>query len=228
MTPISLVLAPHADDEVLGMGGTIARLVAQGERVVVAVLTGHGSQPHPIWPAVHWDVVRGECRDACSILGVQEVIFQELPAACLDATPAWQINAVVSQIVTQVQPSALYVPFGFDLHKDHGAISYAASVAARPYTATARSISRVLAYETLSETHLAPPYMTPPFQPNVFIDVTETIELKVRAMEAYKSQLQVGNMPRSIGALRSLAHLRGTHIGSAAAEAFVLLGEYVR
>lgn len=224
----ALVLAPHADDEVLGMGGTIARLVSEGHRVVVAVLTGHGAETHPIWPASHWDVVRKECRIACDVLGVQELIFGELPAACLDVTPAWKINAVVSEIVQQVKPRELYVPFGFDLHKDHGAIAYAASVAARPYTDSARSIARVLAYETLSETHLAPPYLAPPFQPNVFVNITETIEQKIQAMQAYKSQLQEGNMPRSIGALRSLAYLRGTHIGCAAAEAFVLLGEFVR
>jgi LmbE family N-acetylglucosaminyl deacetylase len=224
----ALVLAPHADDEVLGMGGTIARLVSKGHRVVVAVLTGHGSQPHPLWPASHWDVIRQECRTACDILGVHELIFGDLPAACLDVTPAWKINAAVNVIVQQVQPKELYVPFGFDLHKDHGAIAYAASVAARPYTAVARSITRVLAYETLSETHLAAPYLAPPFQPNVFVDITETVERKILAMQAYKSQLQEGNMPRSIGALRSLAHLRGTHIGCPAAEAFVLLGEYVR
>nr|WP_256734991.1 PIG-L deacetylase family protein [Variovorax sp. dw_954] len=223
-----MVLAPHADDEVLGMGGTIARLVAENRRVVVAVVTGHGEDPHPLWPAERWELVRAECKAACAILGVDELIFRELPAACLDSLPAWKINSVIQEIVAQVRPSELYVPFGFDLHKDHGAISYAASVVARPYTVTGQSIARVLAYETLSETNLAPPYMAPAFQPNVFVNISETIDKKIEAMQAYQSQLQPENMPRSTAAIRSLAHLRGTHIGCMAAEGFVLLGEYVR
>ena len=55
-----LVIAPHADDEVLGMGGTIARKVAEGDVVHVAVLTGQGKPPHPLWPARVWDEVRAE------------------------------------------------------------------------------------------------------------------------------------------------------------------------
>lgn len=223
-----LVLAPHADDEVLGMGGTIARLTASGCVVKVAVLTGHGDKPHPIWGADFWETVRQECRLAAGILGCSEPIFRELPAACLDYTPAHQINQVINELLAQVDPQVLYVPFAFDLHKDHGAIAYGASVAARPYLASARSVERVLAYETLSETHLAPPYLAPSFQPNVYVDISDYMEDKLNAMKAYASQVQNENLPRSLTALRALATLRGAHIGVAAAEGFVLLGEYQR
>ena len=81
------------------------------------------------------------------------------------------------------------MPFAFDLHKDHGAIAYGVSVAARPYLASARNIRRVLAYETLSETHLAPPYLAPAFQPNVFVDVSAQIDRKLEAVRTYASQL---------------------------------------
>lgn len=223
-----LVLAPHADDEVLGMGGTIARFIQDGRRVVVAILTGHGDEPHPLWPRERWDLVRAECRKASEILGVKEVLFRELPAACLDAVPAWQTNRAVEQLIAEVGPSEIYVPFPFDLHKDHGAITYGVGVAARPYLDGAKNVERILAYETLSETHLAFPYMAPPFQPNVFVDITSTLEAKVEAFKAYESQIQPDHLPRSPAAIRALATLRGTHIGCSAAEAFVLLGEYKR
>lgn len=223
-----LVLAPHADDEVLGMGGTIAKYAAAGHQVTLAVLTGHGDKPHPLWPKESWTKIREECTAAAKIMGVHEVIFRELPAACLDTTPAWQINKVVSEIVTIVSPAEVYIPFHYDLHQDHAAISYALYVAARPYLTTARAIKRVLAYETLSETHLAPPYLMPAFQPNVFVDISETVETKISAMGSYKSQIQPDHLPRSLAALKALATLRGTHIGCHAAEAFVLIGEYNR
>lgn len=223
-----LVIAPHADDEVLGLGGVISRLSSEGHEVVVAVLTGHGEEPHPLWPRENWTVVREECLAAANVMGVASVRFFELPAACLDVTPAWQINDVVAKLVSEVKPSSVYIPFSFDLHKDHGAIAYAVNVATRPYLSTAKDIVRVLAYETLSETHLAPPYLAPAFQPNVFVDISAYLERKLSAMAAYKSQLQPDGFPRSLSNIEALARLRGAHIGVKAAEAFVLLGEYLR
>jgi LmbE family N-acetylglucosaminyl deacetylase len=224
----TLVLAPHADDEVLGMGGTIARLCKAGQRVVVAVLTGHGEQPHPLWPKENWIQIRSECQEAGKIMGVDSIVFRELPAACLDVTPSWQVNKIVCEIIAEIQPTEVFLPFHHDLHKDHASIAYALYVAARPYLASTKFIKRVLAYETLSETHLTPPYLMPSFQPNVFVNITETLEVKLSAMRAYTSQLQADNSPRSISALKALATLRGAHIGCQAAESFLLLGEYER
>ncbi len=223
-----LVLAPHADDEVLGMGGTIARMRADGRNVVIAILTGHGEEPHPLWSRSNWVTIRKECVAAAKVLGNCTVMFKELPAACLDVMPAWQVNRVVAEVLHEVNPTEVYVPFIHDLHKDHAAIAYAAFVALRPYLESSLNIKRVLAYETLSETHLFAPYLAPAFQPNVFIDISTTLEIKIQAMQAYASQIQTDNLPRSENALRALAVLRGTHIGSHAAEAFLLLGEYQR
>lgn len=224
----TLVIAPHADDEVLGMGAAISRFCEEGVEVTLAVLTGHGEEEHPLWPRENWKVIREECLAAAKVMGVADVRFFELPAACLDVTPAWQINDVVAKLVNEVRPTSIYVPFAFDLHKDHGAIAYAVNVATRPYLPTAKTIFRVLAYETLSETHLAPPYLAPAFQPNVFIDVSAHLERKLNAMAEYKSQLQPDGLPRSLSNIEALARLRGAHIGAKAAEAFVLLGEYLR
>lgn len=203
----------------------MARLAAEGEDVVVAVLTGHGEKPHPLFAPDAWDQVRQECQESCSILGVSRLLFKELPAVSLDVMPAWQINTTVMEVLEEVKPDTLYVPFANDLHKDHGAIAYAASVAARPYLPIGKSISRILAYETLSETHLSPAYIEPAFQPSSFCDISNFIDLKVKALSAYKSQLQPECMPRSLTCLRALATLRGSHIGVEAAEAFVLLRE---
>lgn len=224
----TLVVAPHADDEVLGMGGTIARLTQAGQRVVVAVLTGHGEDEHPLWQRGTWDAVRAEAAAATEILGVSELVFRELPAAMLDHHPGWRTNAAVDELVDEYRPEQLFVPFLHDLHRDHGAIAYSAVVAARPYLPRSRQLRRVAAYETLSETHLAPPYLAPAFQPQLFIDISSTLDLKLQAMAAYKSQIQPDGLPRSLSALQALATLRGAHIGTTAAEAFVVLGEYER
>lgn len=220
-----LVLAPHADDEVLGVGATIAKLVDSGECVTVAVMTGHGAEKHPLWPESAWATVRNECSRACSVLGVERVLFKELPAACLDNLPVWQINSEVQNVIEEVAPDELYIPFANDLHKDHGSIAYAVSVATRPYLALGKQVKRVIAYETLSETHLSPAYLEQAFQPNLFVDVSDYLSLKVKAFQQYESQIHPDHMPRSIRSIEALAHLRGSHIGVDAAEAFVILRE---
>ena len=223
-----MVFAPHADDEVLGVGGTIARHVADGEHVILAVLTGSGDGDHPIWPNALWDEIHRECANSSKILGIQEVIFENLPAACLDFTAGWKINKVVEDILQKAEPSVVYIPFLHDLHKDHAAIAYAAHVATRSYLKSASSIRRILAYETLSETHVVPPYYANPFCPNVFVNIESTIDLKIEAMKAYRSQLQPDGFPRSLAAIRALATMRGSNIASSAAEAFMLIGDYSR
>ena len=87
-----LVFAPHADDETIGMGGTIALLRGKGYEVIVAIMTGHWEKKHPIWPREHWDNIRNEAKEAAKILNISKLIFRELPAACLDNIPSWVIN----------------------------------------------------------------------------------------------------------------------------------------
>lgn len=223
-----LVFAPHADDEVLGAGGLISLYARAGKCVNLVVMTGHGEEPHPIWQRESWEIIRTECREAAKILGIASVAFYELPAACLDVVPAWKINQIIFDAIKKFEPEEIYTPYFHDLHQDHKAIAYGINVALRPYLPNNRKLRRVLAYETLTETHLYYPNIVPSFQPNVFIDISETLDMKLLAMEKYKSQLQSDFQPRSLNSIRSLALARGAQIGVKAAEAFVLLGEYIR
>jgi LmbE family N-acetylglucosaminyl deacetylase len=218
-----LVIAPHADDETLGMGGSIARFATEGKHVVVAVLTGPGDEPHPLWPASTWDEIRAEAAHAMKVLGVADLIFENLPAACLDRTPDHVINETVSDVIARVQPHELYIPYLHDLHKDHLALSYAALVHSRGYLAQARGIELLAMYETPTETHLFPAALQPPFVPNMWVDVSATIEAKLEAWSCYRSQQQKGRTPRSPEALRALALTRGAEIGAESAEGFLVL-----
>ena len=223
-----LVFAPHADDETLGMGGTIALLREKGNKVFVAIMTGHGEKKHPLWPRESWDKIRNEAKEAAKVLNISELIFRELPAACLDNIPSWEINKEVNLLIKEIQPNEIYIPYSDDLHKDHNAISYAVIVASRPYLDISKSIRRILSYETLSETGLN--YLNPnnSFNPNVYVNISSVLNKKIEAMKKYKSQLQHSNQPRSIDNIKALAKIRGGNIGCEAAEAFVLLGEYNR
>jgi LmbE family N-acetylglucosaminyl deacetylase len=218
-----LVIAPHADDETLGCGGTIAKAVRDGHDVVVAVMTGHGPDPHPLWPRSVWDVVRGEARQAMPVLGVTDLRFCELPAVLIPDLPRHELNRACGELLNEVAPDELYVPFPLDLHGDHRELFHAFSVAWRPTTAVGRGIRRILAYETLSETHWNIPYVEQGFVPNVWNDISSTLDTKLEAMSRYASQVRPFPDARSIEALQALAQFRGAQVGVPAAESFVLV-----
>jgi LmbE family N-acetylglucosaminyl deacetylase len=219
-----LVVAPHADDETIGVGGTIARHAAAGDEVTVAVMTGHGEEaPHPIWPRDAWNVVRAELRESCAILGVREVVFKEIPAVGVVHEPLWRLTGLAAEIVAETRPEVMYVPFLFDLHKDHRELFHAFSVTWRPHLPLGRSVREVYAYETLTETHLNFPYAEQGFLPNTWVDISLFLETKLKAMAAFKTQVQPHPGGRSLEAARALAVWRGSQTGVAAAEAFCLV-----
>jgi len=218
-----LVVAPHADDETIGAGGTIARHVQHDDDVTVAVMTGHGEEPHPLWPRSVWDTVRGEAAEAMARLGVQDLVFEEIPAALVAEQQAWRVNQIAEALIRKTRPEILYVPFAFDLHRDHRAIFNAFSVAWRPVSEHGRGVREVLCYEVLSETHWNPPYLEAGFVPNVWIDISETVDAKMQALECFKSQMGSAPSPRSPDAMKALARWRGAQAGTHYAEAFVLV-----
>jgi LmbE family N-acetylglucosaminyl deacetylase len=222
MTSPILVIAPHADDETLGVGGTIARRVAEGREVHVAIVTGHGPGTHPLWPQSVCDQVRGEAASAMEVLGAR-LHFAEIPAALVADQPVWQVNATIAALVENIAPHTLYVPFVNDLHKDHREIFHAASVAWRSSSPVGRAIREVYCYEVPSETHWNAPYVEAGFLPNTWVDISQQLDTKLRALACYQSQVRPAPDARSIEAVRALAVWRGSQQHMAAAEAFVAI-----
>lgn len=218
-----LVVAPHADDETLGVGGTIARRAAEGHEVHVAVATGHGREPHPLWPRSVWDRVRAEARRAVAVLGVHQLHFEEVPAAMVADQPIWHLNRTIGGLIEKIEPDVLYAPFPFDLHKDHREIFHALSVAWRTSNASGRKLRAIYCYEVQSETHWNAPYLEAGFLPNAWVDVSGYLDTKLRALSCYESQLRPAPDARSLEAVRALALWRGSQQGMAAAEAFVAI-----
>ena len=214
----TLIIAPHPDDEILGCGGTIARLVADDCSVAIAIVT-KGFAPQFSRELVQQ--VREEAKSAHSMLGVTETHYLDLPAAALDTVPATELNATLTQLIQDVQPDTIFVPFIGDIHTDHQLTFLAAMVASRPRDLKAPR--RIYAYETLSETNWYAPGITPAFVPNVFIDISATLETKLAAFGLFESQVKPFPDERSIEAIRALAVMRGASMHRQAAEAFMLV-----
>lgn len=218
MKPRLVVVAPHRDDEVLGVGGTLASAAADGHETFVIIVTR--GYP-PAFDPAETERLREETSRAHELLGVRETFALDFPAAGLDSVSHSDLNAELARIIGDVQPDRVFIPFAGDLHLDHQKVFLSSLVAVRP---SARWSPRaVYAYETLSETYWNAPYISPYFQPNVFMNVSAHLETKIRAMESYVSQIRPFPHERSAEALRALATLRGSTVGCQAAEAFVLI-----
>jgi N-acetylglucosamine malate deacetylase 1 len=213
-----LIVAPHPDDEVLGCGGTIARLTEAGREVHVAIVTT-GTPPR--FSPEQAKTVRAEAAVSHKMLGVAQTHWLDLPAAELDRVPHADLNAAIARVFAAVRPSTAFVPFVGDVHLDHQLVFRSCLVAARPRDDAAPA--RLLAYETLSETNWGAPGIDPAFAPTVFIDIAETLERKIAAFAAFASQCRDFPDERSPEAIRALAILRGATVHRRAAEAFILV-----
>jgi LmbE family N-acetylglucosaminyl deacetylase len=216
VTATVLVVAPHEDDEVLGAGGTMARFAHEGARVAVVVLT-RGFFPQST--EEEESLLREEAARAHQILKVAETIFLDFPAAALDTVPHRDLNRAMNELYQRLSPTHVLIPFLGDIHRDHQAAFLSAMVMCRP---NGGHLPRsAWTYETLSETNWNAPPLTPGFLPNTYIDITEYLETKIKAFQAYRSQIRPFPHERSVESLKALATLRGSAVHLRAAEAFV-------
>lgn len=215
-----LVFAPHPDDEIIGVGGTIAKRAKVGDEVYVCVVTK--AQP-PMFSAELVEQGRSECRKADAQLGVKETIFLDFPAVMLETVPRYEFNGKFCEVIQRIQPDEVYIPHRGDMQLDHKMVVDAAMVAVRPRGNCYPK--RVYAYETLSETGWNIPNTVNDFIPTVYEDITDTFDKKLAAMNVFQSQLAPFPAARSIGAIEALAKFRGATVNVMAAEAFSLIRE---
>ena len=210
-----LVVAPHPDDETLGVGGTIAKFAARGDEVFVLMVSGHLP---PLYNREDYEKTVSEAYSAFSELGVLKSEFLEIPATMIGDQPLHKVNGRISKIVNDFNPHIVFCPYP-DRHVDHRLVFDSVMVATRP-VGIGRDIEIVATYETLSETHWNAPHIEPNFTPNWVVNISDYIDTKLAALKCYESQISDFPGPRSIEAVESLAKFRGTQAGFGYGEGF--------
>lgn len=210
----TLVFAPHPDDEVLGCGGTIIKKVQKGENVIVCIATKDNI----------FGVRRKETESANAFMGVKETVFLEFPDLELDKVPHEILTDSIREVIRRYNPFEVYTPHPGDLHTDHKALTAAVLVAIRPKYSFAPDFAYT--YETLSETGLD--YQNPIncFDPNIYIDISGTIDKKLETLAMHESQIEDYPFSRSLRAIEALSLYRGSQAGMKAAEAFRIIRGY--
>jgi len=216
-----LVVSPHPDDEVLGVGGTIARLASEGNDVTIVIVTKGWE---PLFENSQVKQVRAEARAASETLGAKSLRFMDLPVTKLSIMPKHELNEKFEKLINEENPELVFLPFYGDRHEDHRQVFDACMVALRP-VGNQRHVKQILCYETVSETHLSTAYVEPYFEPQLWVDISKHLSTKLKAMRKYKSQLRLEPDARSLEAISSLAKWRGSTVGMPAAECFVVVRE---
>ncbi len=217
-----LIIAPHADDEVLGCGGTINFYKRKGFKIYVAILTNANKGDKDKFSEKYIVNVRKESLKAHKYLGVKETFFYEFPAPFLDQYPIAKISDELNKLINKIKPEILFIPHLGDSHVDHQIVHKACLVASRPLTN--KCIPKILSYETLSETEWGVKKNNLHFIPNYYIELSSIdIKKKISAFNFYKSQTKKNHHPRSLNSIKSLAMYRGSNISRHFAEAFLLI-----
>ncbi len=215
-----LVIAPHPDDEILGCGGMMIENIKRGNEVYVCIVT-KGFPPQ--FNVDRTKRNQADARECHRAIGVKGTFFLDFPSTMLETVPRSEFNGRILKLVRDLQPDEVYIPHYGDMQKDHQLVAEACMVAVRPkYTPPTR---KVYAYETMSETAWNAPSIQNEFIPNVFVDISDSLQDKKKALGLYT--LQVSEFPdaRSLGAIEALARYRGAQMNMQAAEAFMLIRE---
>jgi len=219
-----LVIAAHPDDEVLGCGGTIARLAREGHDLYIAIL-GEGFtsrfQRREQADLSMVGALHTRSREAAQMLGAKDIFLHNLPDNRFDTVPLLEVIKIVEGLIANLGPNVIYTHHGCDLNVDHRVTHQAVLTATRPLKG--QPVREVYAFEIPSSTEWAFHRNGSAFHPNVFIDVSDTLAIKVQAFCHYETEVRPFPHPRSPEAITAIGQRWGSVAGCNAAEAFELV-----
>lgn len=215
-----LIVAAHPDDEILGMGGTIPLLKDNGALVDVVIVTD-GSSTQYIGDKEVMERKHSESVKALEILRVDSVFQWKFPDMLLDTIPHVNLNQVLEDLINKNKYDCVFCQDFGDINMDHKKVYESVSVAVRPHPF--QHVKLFLTYYVNSSSEWGGISNKIIFSPNVFVDITNTLELKLEAMAEYKSELRDYPHPRSLKAIENSAKYFGNMVGYDCAEAFKLI-----
>ncbi len=218
-----LVIAAHPDDEVFGMGGTIAKRVRQGDEVYVLIVSDGSTAQYRDSKELSSIIREKEEQIKCAneILGVKEVIHSNLPDMQLDSVKHIDVNEVIEKAIEIIKPEVVYTHFYGDVNMDHRCVYHSTMVAVRP-TPT-QCVKEVYCYSVPSSTEWEPQKSDTCFMPNVFVEIEDFFKFKEEAIRAYSAELRDFPHPRSVEYVRTMDTANGLKCGQKMVEEFVCL-----
>ena len=217
-----LIVAAHPDDEILGVGGTAARHVENGDDVYALILGEGQTSRFDRREDAGAEIVgrlHDNTRQAAAVLGIRQVFFEDFPDNRFDSVALLDIVKAVERRVRELAPQIVYTHHAGDLNVDHQRTYQAVLTATRPMEG--QPVKAIYAFEPVSSTEWNFAYGDAQFSPNVFVKLTNGQFIKKReAMEAYQTELCRYPHPRSLEMLEAVARRWGGVSGGYYVEAF--------
>lgn len=213
-----LVIAAHPDDEVLGCGGTIARLAKEGCEVFTVILgegiTSRDEKRDRDRRKNEVSLLKDHIKKANEILGVKDLFCFDFPDNRFDSVDLIDIVKVIEKVKNHIKPEIIFTHDINDLNIDHKITYQAVLTATRPVKGEV--VKGVYTFEILSSTE----WSFNQFVPNIYYDIADFLDFKLKAMGIYTSELREFPHPRSLDGIRIKAKQRGMEVGFEFAEAF--------
>lgn len=215
-----LFVVAHPDDEVLGAGATIHKLVGKGHLTSVCILSSEANarKNRPATSDLFKDLANSN-----NILGVDRLFAGEFPNIELNTVPHLTLVQFIENAILEVKPDFIFTHHPSDLNNDHHHTSIACQAAARVFQRNNKldSLRDFLFMEVQSATEWGMNKAMNDFAPNTFVQVGEEgIDKKIEALSQYRGVMRNYPHPRSPEAIKGLAAYRGSQSGLAYAEAF--------
>ena len=214
-----LVVAAHPDDEILGCGATVARMVKEGCEAYTLILgegiTSRDEVRDRRKRETEISALRKQIYKANEIIGVKDVFVYDFPDNRFDTVSLLDIVKVVEKIKKEIQPDIIFTHYEHDLNIDHQITYRAVITATRPMQSEV--VKDIYSFPILSSTEWKFPQL---FSPNFFYDIEETINLKIEAMKCYFDELRQFPHPRSLECIKLNARVLGAYVGQNYTECF--------
>lgn len=218
-----LVIAAHPDDEIYGMGGTMAKLSQEGHEVYVLIVTDGCTTQYCNDPRLP-DILTQKKEEACqanALLGVKQVYFGTLPDMQLDQVPHVRVNQIIEETISKVRPEVVYTHFYGDVNLDHQMVHRSTLVAVRPVPG--QTVRELYCYRVPSSTEWNAQLPHTAFLPNTMVDISSYVAQKEAALTAYQTEVRPYPHPRSAQYVRETDRACGLQWGMGSSEAFILL-----
>lgn len=217
------VIAAHPDDEILGCGGTIARLARNGASVNILLMTdGEGSRGYSReGDLASRQAARSSAAEKCvKYLGFNSVTQLSFPDNEMSGSILLSVVQAVEKFIERFTPKVVFTHHSGDVNVDHRITHDAVLAACRPQPG--HCVKRILFFETPSSSEWNTPASRTSFVPNYFYDISDVLDKKLGALEIYRDEMRPFPHSRSIEGVNALARWRGASVGLAAAEAFMI------
>ena len=219
-----MIIAAHPDDDVLGCGGVMSKYNQEYIFRVVFIAEGSTCRFSEIHESneIQVDAInerKSSAIESLRFLGIEDIMFYNLPCGRLDAVPIIEINKIIESEIDDFKPNIVLVHSPLDNNNDHRIINRSLMMAARP--GVFDHLNNVVEYEVLSSTEWN---FSSSFLPNIFIEISEVdLNNKWAALSCYQSEISDFPHPRSLEGVKALARYRGIQCGHKLTEGYRLV-----